>query len=295
MHFLASIASPTIFDSLDITEDTKRDYIARLPYYIGFLQRDGISHDSLLHYKQHLRQRIDLSVASKNKYLAVARLSLRELYRQGKLSVDLSQGVKAFQQSNKHRVQGITEDEVKKLCEYLREAGDSFRIVRLRALVSLLLFQGLRQIEVCRLDVADISLSNSIAYVLGKGRDDKEPIYLHPETIKALTAYLRRSRAKSGPLFTPVERRFSDKRLTTRGLRLIVSNALRGLGIDKTVHGFRHYFATTLVKAYRSNLLQVARYTRHQSVETLQIYNDQILAASDLPAFYKSFNMQVMG
>ena len=100
MNFLAVASSRTIFDSLDVTEDTKQDYLARLPQFLGFASRNGITRDLLLDYKKHLRSRTDLSVSTKNKQLAVARITLRELYRQGVISADLSQGVKSFEQSN---------------------------------------------------------------------------------------------------------------------------------------------------------------------------------------------------
>lgn len=291
MTYLAVISTPTIFDSLDITDETKKDYLARLPQFAGWLHRNGITQDTLLRYKQYLRSRTDLGIASKNKYLAVARLAMKEMYRRGAISVDLSLNVKSFQQSNKHKVEGLTEQEVERLCQHLRELSDTFKTVRLRALVALLLYQGLRQVEICRLDVADVELNTSRLNVLGKGRDDKEYIYLHPQTTKALAAYMKASRVKDGPLFTSLFGQTKGKRLTTRGLRQIVKNLLAEVGIDKTVHGFKHYFTTTLIKAYQSDLLRVAHYTRHRSVEMLQVYNDRLQDEADLPRFYASFDV----
>jgi integrase/recombinase XerC len=61
------------------------------------------------------------------------------------------------------------------------------------------------------------------------------------------------------------------------------------LGIDKTTHGFRHYFTTRLIKTYKGDLLEVRQYTRHASLEMLQIYNDSIKQQADLPRFYSAF------
>lgn len=288
--FMTVLGSITIFDDMDIAESTKQDYLARLPAFAGFLHRNGLNRNSLLEYKKHLRDRTDLGVAAKNKYLAVARIALKELYRRGAVSIDLSLGVKSFQQSQKHRVEGLNEQEVERLCEYLRELPDDFRSVRLRALVALLLFQGLRQIEIVRLDVDDIDLAFKRLYVLGKGRDDKEPIHLHPQTVKALRAYLKASKVKDGAMFTSLWGQTKGKRLSTRGLRMIVKDLLGQLGIEKTVHGFRHYFTTALVKSYKSDLLRVARYTRHKSVEMLQVYDDAIVDKEDLQRFANTFS-----
>jgi integrase len=294
VNLLAVASSRTIFDSLDITEDTKRDYLARLPQFLGFISRNGITRDLLLDYKKYLRSRTDLSVSTKNKQLAVARITLRELYRRGAISADLSQGIKSFEQSNRHRVNGLTDNEVERVCQYLRNADDSFSIARLRVIVALLLFQGLRTVEICRLNVGDVDLVNSTLLVLGKGRDDRESINLHPETAKALTTYIRDAYVKDGPLFYSLLGKQRHERLTTRGLRLIVTNLFEQLGIDRTVHGCRHWYATRLISEYKSDLARVAKYTRHRSLEMLSVYNDSMLSKQDLPRYYAVFT-EVLG
>lgn len=290
MNYLAAISTPTIFDSLDISESTRQDYLARLPKFIGWLRQNGINHDTLLEYKKYLRSRTDLGIAAKNKYLAVARIALRELYRRGAVSIDLSLGVKSFQQSQKHRVEGLTEQEVERLCEHLRNLPDNFRTARLRALAALLLYQGLRQIEICRLDVADVRLIAEQLLVQGKGRDDLEPIYLHPQTVKALRTYLKASKVKDGPLFTSLWGQTKGKRLSTRGLRQIIKTLLNNLDIHKTVHGFRHYFTTTLVRSHKFDLLRVAKYTRHRSTDMLMVYDDAIVDKEGLEDYFRAFN-----
>ena len=293
MSYIALLGTPGIFDSLDISESTRQEYISRLPKFLGWLKYNGITQDCLLDYKKHLRSRTDLGIASKNKYLAVARICLKELHRRGKIPYDITHNVKSFQQSQKHRVEGLNETEVQKLCEYLQKLPDSFRSARLRVLIALLLFQGLRQIEICRLDVSDVDLASKRLYVLGKGRDDKEPIYLHPQTVKALRAYLNDSKVKDGALFTSLWGQTKGSRLTTRGLRLIVKNLLHEVEVEKTVHGFRHYFTTVLVKSYKSDLLRVAHYTRHHSIEMLQIYNDEQSNKHDLVNYYAAFSLRL--
>jgi len=69
----------------------------------------------------------------------------------------------------------------------------------------------------------------------------------------------------------------------------MVKETLKQLGIEKTTHGFRHYFTSVLIKAYKGDLLEVARYTRHKSLEMLQVYNDNIKIQADLPRFYETF------
>lgn len=267
-----------IFDTLDITEATKQDYLARLPRFIAFTQSSSIDRDLLLRYKQSLRDDVTLGVSAKNKLLTTARIALRELYRQGKLAIDLSVGVKSFQQNNKHRVVGLNSAEVEKICLYLQSLDNSFRSTRLKAIIALLLFQGLRQVEICRLDVKDIDLANSRIYIVGKGKLDSEPTHIHPETKKVLTQYLRQSQVKHGALLTHLNRQSSGQRLSTRGLRQIFQNLLKELDIERTTHGSRHFYTTQLIKHFKSDLTTVAKFTRHSSLEMLQVYNDELIS-----------------
>lgn len=266
-----------VFDSMDITEATKQDYLARLPRFVLFAERVGVDRDLLLRYKQELRNDVTLGVSAKNKMLTTARIALRELYRQGKLSVDLSVGVKSFQQSNKHKIVGLNAEEVERICQHLQSLDNSLKSERLRAIVALLLFQGLRQIEVCRLDVKDIDLASNRIYIVGKGRVDSEPIHLHPETHKALTSYLRLSQVKYGALFTHLNRQSSGQRLSTRGLRQIFQCLLASLDIRRTTHGTRHFYTTELIKYFKFDLVTVSMFTRHNNLEMLQVYNDEII------------------
>ena len=283
----------SIFDTLDIQPNTKSEYQKRILKFFDFMNHQTITRNLLLAYKQYLRDDNTLGIASKNKYLTTARIALREMYRRGLTPVDLSVGVSSFQQNIRHKVNGLTEEEVVKICNYLKEQDNSFKNARLRALVSLLLFQGLRQIEICRLDFNDIDLASGTINVLGKGRNDKEHIHLHKTTIKALRSYSRASHAKYGPAFYSLNGRNKGQRLTTRGLRQIIQNLFNELGIEKTVHGSRHFFTTELIKHYKSDLTTVARFTRHNSLEMLTVYNDEIASENDAELLSKAFQYEL--
>lgn len=285
--------APAVFDSLDVSLATREDYKSRIGHFVDSLGRRGLQRESFLAYKRRLAGRTDITVATKNKYLAAARVFLRELYRRGYLPQDITTNVKSFSQSKRHKRTGITDDEMSRLVDRIRQLPRSEESTRLKALLALLGLQGLRQIEICRLDVTDLDLAGKSAMVQGKGQDDKEAVSLHPETVRALGEYLQENRLASGPLFAG--RSNNSKRLTPQGLRLIVKRALGALGINKTVHGFRHYFTTRLVRAYRGDLLTVAQYTRHKSLEMLQVYNDNIKREADLPRFYRTFSVVKLG
>jgi len=276
-----------VFDGLDVSTATRDDYKRRIALFLRQVRKLGLERNSFLDYKRILADRSDITVATKNKYLASARIFLRELNRLGYLPTDITANVKGFSQSRKHKRFGISDKEMLSITERIRQLPTTPETARLRALLCLLGLQGLRQVEITRLDVSDLDLHHKTAMVHGKGRDDKESVDLHPETVRALKEYIESHQLADGPLFQG--RSNNSKRLTTRGLRWIISQTLTELGIAKTVHGFRHYFVTRLIRAYGGDLLTVAQYTRHRSLEMLQVYNDNIKQQEDLPRFYRTF------
>lgn len=279
-----------VFDLLDVSEATRKDYKYRIGLFLDFTGERGFNRNSFLEFKRSLAERTDLAVATKNKYLATAKIFLKEANRQGFLPADITQNIKTFSQSKKHKRDGLNDEEMSKLTTAIKELPETPTSARLKAILSLLVFQGLRQVEIIRLDVRDIDFISKTAFIQGKGRDDKEPIYLHPETIKAIQSYLKSNKIADGALFTSQSNNNKNQRLTTRAIRDIVKKTLNDLGIEKTTHGFRHYFTTTLIKTYKGDLLEVAQYTRHKSLEMLQVYNDNINRKADLPRYYQAFS-----
>jgi integrase len=285
-----------VFDDLDIREATKQDYYYRIGDFLSFVrERGGLYKSVLLDYKQHLRERVDISVSTKNKYLVTARVFLKGLYKDGWIAVDLVQGVKLFEQNKRHKREGFNEQEIRAIASYLQQLGKTKEVKRVRAIVGLLVYQGLRQIEVVRLDVTDIDLNSKTAKIQGKGRDDKELIFLNPRVVEYLREYIEAFQIREGALFFSLSNNSKHKRITTRSLRWIVTRVVREAGVqDKPIHGFRHYFVTRLLKEYNGNIIRVSQFTRHKSLEMLQIYNDAVITQEDLPRFYQAFSQVVL-
>lgn len=139
------------------------------------------------------------------------------------------------------------------------------------------------------MDVTDINLRDKVALIRGKGRDDKEPVYLHPSTVKVLREYLRLYRFREGALFRSNSNHCRDGRLTTKSVREIIKRTFHTLQIDGSAHGFRHYFISKLIKSYKGELLTVSKYSRHRSIQMLEVYNDEVIRQEDLPRYYSVF------
>lgn len=278
-----------MFDSLDVSENTRKEYAHFAKAYLLFVKDKGFGINSFLEYKRYLTSRTDYSISTKNKYLTTARILLKEMNRIGAIPFDITHNVKSFTQTKKHKRAGLDESEIQLIMSELHNLPETPKNLRLKAILSLLILQGLRQCEIIRLDVKDVDLVNSIAFIRGKGQDDKEPIHLHPVTVQVLSEYLKKNRISDGAMFVSWSNNNRNKRMTTHSLRNIVKETLMTKSISKTVHSFRHYFTTTLLKEYKGDLLQVARYTRHKSLEMLQVYDDSIKQKADLPRYYRAF------
>jgi integrase len=290
---LALVATPesvaSVFDTLDVAESTRTEYKWRIQAFFAFLGGGALNPQSYLEYKRYLGTRNDLSISTKNKYLVAARIFLRELNRRGLLPADITLNVRFFQQSKKHKQEGLNDQEMGELTAWLRQLEPTPANARLKAIICLMALQGLRQVEVCRLNVADLDFVTKTALVQGKGRDDREPVDLTPQTVAALKDYLKAARVADGPLFPSWHHNPRFTRLTPRAIRRLIRQALDDLGIDKTTHGFRHYFTTKLLTAYKGDLLEARQYTRHSGLEMLRVYDDRRKQQADLPRFYGAF------
>jgi hypothetical protein len=114
-----------VFDLLDVSEATRQDYKYRIGLFLDFTQERGFNRNSFLEFKRSLAERTDLAVATKNKYLATAKIFLKEANRQGALPADITQNIKTFSQSKKHKRDGLNDEEMSKLTTAIKELPDT--------------------------------------------------------------------------------------------------------------------------------------------------------------------------
>ena len=279
-----------VFDVLDVSESTRKEYSVRIKHFVQYTKIHGINHNIYLEYKRFLDGIDTFSIATKNKYLIAAKVFLDGLYRLQLIPIKITDNIKGFSQSKLHKKEGLNDEAITKIQNYCSTLKPTLTNRRLKSILSLLIFQGLRQIEVIRLNVTDIDLKHKTAFITGKGRDDKERIYLHPTTVKVLKSYLSLYRFREGALFRSESNNSYGSRLTTKSIREIIKQVFKTLEIDGSTHGFRHFFITKLIKSYKGELLTVSKYSRHRSIQMLEVYNDETIREQDLPRFYDVFN-----
>jgi site-specific recombinase XerD len=273
-----------VFALSDLAPSTKKTYQMAARHFVSWAGSRPLTTAILVEYKSALRNRTDLSAKTKNLYLAAIRTVFRRLFELGSLPVDFSKTVRSFKTNGGHKRAPISDAQVEAAFAYATKKKDH----RLLLILNLLYRQGLRQKEVVDIDVEHFDEDAATLSILGKARDDRETINLHPLTVRALADYLRENELKAGPIFA--SRKKQGEHLTTNMLYRLVRDLHRRCGIKNSPHGWRKVFASRLIES-GMNLLDVQSYTRHKSVEQLKVYYDRISIQRTLPEYYKTFAM----
>lgn len=280
----------TVIDSMDVSECTRLQYHHDIRHLLAWLGERQLYPNVLLDWKKHLRDRVDIGTGTKAKYLSVARAFFRELYRQRLIPLDVTAGVKGFKVDRAHKRPPLADAEIDSAIAFIKDDGESARD---RAIIALLLYQGLRRVELTRLRVEDFNKAEKGLMVLGKGQDDRVSVNLHPRSLAALEKYLACAELKSGSLFPSPKAPQSS--LSSSALWRIVMRVHKRLGLQRrNAHAWRKAFTTRLIQS-GMNLLEVQGYTRHASLQMLQVYYNRLESAKTLPVYYAAFETQEVG
>lgn len=291
--------------SRDISEKTRERYLYDAEDFVSFVVDNGFNSKTPLLYKAHLDSVANLAMSTKRGKLRVAKMICETIWHKGITRENYSYGVKNFRVSSGHKKEGLNAEQVQKVFHYLETLPYEEKIEVTRGgtrflktnntfkdrnylITCLLAYQGLRQFEVCGLEVDDINLSAKTALVKGKHRDDKELIHLHPKTVAAIREYRNRNEINSGYLI----RSRRGVKFSTNSIKHIYTDFRTGiftqLDIDKTVHGFRHYFITTLLDKFKDTQI-VMKFARLLSQETIKVYDDRLKMDGYLGDYYDTF------
>jgi integrase/recombinase XerC len=219
--------------------------------------------------------------------LACLRSFFRYLIRIGQLEVNPAEDVHA-PKLPKHLPQVLTKDDAGALMEF--PGGVEREGLRDRAILETLYSTGARVSELVGMNCDDISWSEGVVRVRGKGRKERM-IPLSSLALEAIDAYHAQAPAVAGPS----SRRSPDElavfrngrggRLTTRTIARIVNKYSRQLtGGPIHPHTLRHSFATHLLDE-GADLRAIQEMLGHASLSTTQKYThlatDQLLALYD--------------
>lgn len=152
----------------------------------------------------------------------------------------------------------------------------SCRNIREKALIALLAYSGIRNLELCTLRVRDcLFTKNSVRIIQGKGMKDGVS-EITPECSEILLAYLAQfPRSPEEYLFTTLVR---GNQYDTRDVRKMVHVVARRAGLTKRVypHLFRHSMCSNMLLR-GANIVSLRNQLRHTLLETTLHYANSIV------------------
>jgi integrase/recombinase XerC/integrase/recombinase XerD len=233
--------------------------------------------DQIRDYKRYLMEERELSQVSVSTYLTALRRFCQYLTDVGLLDENPAQGVKGNRRPDTHSRSVLTESDIDALLDVL---GDATQIdKRDTAIVYLMLYAGLSEIEIVRANTEDLehTLMGPVLRVQGKGRtvkDQQAP--LDEPVLEAIEAYLdtRDQLKPEAPLFVSHGHRSEGKRLNTRSIRSRINGYLRDAGIKRkgvTPHSLTHTAALIWLNDGMA-LEEVKQRMRHGTLDTTMIY-----------------------
>jgi tyrosine recombinase XerC len=258
------------------------NYRLDLNDFARFLNDTPVESVDYLAVRRYLAQLKEHSLTARtiNRRLSSLRSFFKFLVRDGYATANPLLAISSPKQQ-KYLPAFLTEEETARLIESAAARDDKDeRGLRDRAILETVYSTGMRVSEVVGLDVDRIDMISGMVKVMGKGR--KERILPIGETALAcLRRYLeRRSRGGEAVFLNK-----NGRRLTTRGVRMIVDSYIRRSVSHKriSVHTLRHSFATHLLNR-GADLRTVQELLGHANLSTTQIYTH--LTTEKLKAVY---------
>lgn len=206
-------------------------------------------------------------------------------------------GVKRPNQgANEGKSPALGDAEAKAILE-APDAG-TLKGLRDRAILSVLLFHGLRRAELSSLAVGDVQSRRGVMHfrVLGKGGKIRF-VPVHPHSSQRISEYLERSGhgdKNDNDLFRPVKNPFGtlEKSLTGHGIyKDVVRKYALQLGLDPSavcVHGLRATAATNALD-HEADIAKVQEWLGHASISTTKLYDRRKTKPEDSPTFKVSY------
>jgi integrase/recombinase XerD len=216
--------------------------------------------------------------------------------QQGRCEIDPTADIRMKRSNSKvHRKDALSHTDIRSLLSVEMSARD-------RAIVTLKVYCGLRDVEITRLDMSDFGVKvnpisddeRHVLYVHGKGRVDADEFVVidHPSVASALESWLVERGRHAGPLFTS-ERRNKGGRLSLRSVKRAIVDAMMTAGVKRsrriTSHSLRHTAITEVARA--GGIRSAQLFARHANIQTTAAYvhdDARIIDPAELLIDYES-------
>ncbi|MCQ2137877.1 MAG: tyrosine-type recombinase/integrase [Bacteroidales bacterium] len=262
-----------------VRECSQRTYRQHLELFIIWMSANDIKPDmagpdDVRLYKKHLMKEHS-SAYTINAYLTAVRSFYRYVGRMGYGS-DIAADVKNEKANKYYNKQPLTEEQV----DLLLASVDRSTLTGKRdyLIMTLMIYAGLRGIEVARMDLGDIKdiAGSRIIQIQRKGHREKDGEVPTNSLIRAAEEdymSLAEWEDPAAPMFYSIGRK-EMKRLEVATIDKMVKARMRSVGIDDpkyTTHSLRHTFGVMCIRAGLS-LYEIQALMGHSSINTTNIY-----------------------
>jgi integrase len=175
----------------------------------------------------------------------------------------------------------LTDSQVAKIISSITLYGmeDAFIYARDIAIVSLLLYTGVRKGELLALRIGDIDFGSSSLFINGVTSKSKKSRYipLHFSVVTHLMGYLKEREKRNTKCEYLLVSSKADTALTEHGLKFWVNKYIGLSGVKFHLHRFRHTFACKLAKK-NADIISIMNVMGHSTTRMTERYLRSIKA-----------------
>lgn len=279
---VAGVVDMTMLDRFiafaDVCEKSLSTYFTAIKQFMSYMSENGITNptrETVLSYRDSLKETHKPSTVQN--YITALKIFFKWTAQEG-LYPNIADRVKGARiNRDSHRKGYFTTAQVRDILAQVNTSD--LKGKRDNAILTVMITGGLRDVEVMRANIEDMSVvgDTPVLFLQGKGRDERtDYIKLQPVTEKAIRAYLQ-ARGKvdaSEPLFASVSNHNNAGRMTTQSISRIAKTYMRTAGFDSdrlTAHSLRHT-AGTLALLNGMTVQEAQQFLRHRNPATTLIY-----------------------
>ncbi len=246
-------------------------------WYVREKGRFDFTVSGVQRYKEYLMEERQLHQVSVSTYLTALRRFCQYLVDIGLLDENPARQVKGNRRPTSHSRSALNQSEIRVLLDVL----DATTTIGIRdsAIVYMMLFAGLSEIEIVRADLSDLeqTLMGRFLRVQGKGRTIKDQsVPIDARVMERLQMYLdKRERVRpEDPLFVSHGHRSDGARLNTRSVRSRINLYLKAADVKRpgiSPHSLTHT-APLIWLNEGMKVEEVKARMRHGTLDTTMIY-----------------------
>lgn len=276
----------------DVDDTTINTYMKGVRNFIKWIRKNKIEYIDkgvILEYKEYLLTTYADTTAST--YFSGVKNFFKFLEEYVGIP-NITRNVKSITIERTYRKQALTKKQILKIKTDIESNLNSLQDNRDYVIFNLLLYNGLRTIELNRTNKEDIRCENGrfIIMIQGKGRKSKtQKAVLTDSVAIPLLKYLDMRKADNyQPLFISLSTNTYGNRLTTKSISKIVKQMLKRNGYNSkelTAHSLRHT-AITFALLGGASLQETQILGRHADINTTTMYAHNIDRINNAPEHY---------